>query len=102
MTGAVTTPKKRGPAPGFKRAKAAPAIVPAANLAQPEAAPAPPVVPEPRNPLQSRRHIESMDEAELRSYAIQIGVAKRDAEGLSVERLRAACKLTLFDLIDSL
>lgn len=109
------TGKRRGPAPGWKQAKAAAlaaaavASVPVAASAAPEAqAPAPaaqderPAGPGFGNSLERGRRLDLMNEPELRAYARQIGISQRDAEGLSVERLRQNCSAQLYELIDAL
>lgn len=40
------------------------------------------------DPLQRHRNVALMGEAELREYALQVGVTKRDAQELAPERLR--------------
>lgn len=55
-----------------------------------------------RDPLQRSRDIASMPEPELRTYARQLGISMRDAEGLSVERLRQNCRIVIGQLIDAL
>ena len=107
---APAAPRKRGPKPGAKRvlvdagvglavavAQAA-AAAPLPAQAQPEAAPAV----ESRDSLQRGRNIDTMPEVELRRYARQLGITQRDAEGLSVERLRQNCTAQLYELIDAL
>ena len=61
-----------------------------------------PVVPRPNDALQRNRNMALMGEAELRAYAIQVGVNKRDAESLSMDRLRVNCVHVLHALIDEL
>lgn len=87
--------KKPGPRPGFKRA--------AASSAAPAEQPAP-EAPQTRfpDPLQRNRSIDTMGEAELRAYALQLGLTPRDARDLSVERLRVNCKHQVHALIDDL
>lgn len=109
-TGEQQAPKKRGPKPGFKRVQSAAVVAVAAQVAA--AAPPPAVVAEPvtqaepgpgeRDSLQRGRRIDQMPEAELRRYARQIGISQRDAEGLTVERLRQNCTAQLYELIDAL
>lgn len=53
------------------------------------------------DPLQRGLRIEDMTEAQLRAYALMLGITKRDAAGLSVERLRANCKLRLVELVEA-
>lgn len=112
--------KKPGPKPGFKRAAAAAvastAIAAAAASSAQPVAPDPPPEPDPRpepearpatqtrfpDPLQRHRDIDSMPEAELRAYARQIGMTPRDANTLSVERLRYNAKHHVIALIEDL
>lgn len=54
------------------------------------------------DPLQRGRRVDDMGEVELRQYAQQIGLPRRDAQELQPERLRTACKQQLFDLIEEL
>lgn len=109
-TGDQQAPKKRGPKPGFKRVQA---VAVAAAVAQAAIAATPPVVqPEPvaqadagpgeRDCLQRGRRIDQMGETELRRYARQLGISQRDADGLTVERLRQNCTAQLYELIDAL
>lgn len=58
--------------------------------------------PQSTDPLQRHRNMESMSEPELRSYALQVGVSRRDAECLPPDRLRQNCALTLYQLIEDL
>jgi hypothetical protein len=53
------------------------------------------------DPLQRGHSIEDMDEQRLRAYAVHIGMRPAEAQSLSVERLRANCKLMLYELIDA-
>lgn len=106
--------RKPGPKPGFKRAEAAAAAAVTASTAIAVAAvssaqpvePEPESQPEPRtrfpDPLQRHRDIDSMPEAELRAYARQIGMTPRDANTLSVERLRYNAKHHVIALIEDL
>ena len=75
---------KPGPKPGFKRSAAAS------------------VQPRRDDPLQKHRNVDTMPEAELREYALQLGLTPRDARDLSVERLRVNCKHQVYALIDDL
>lgn len=100
--------KKPGPRPGFKRAAAAAVATTAiaaaaASSAAPAEQPAP-EAPQTRfpDPLQRNRSIDTMGEAELRAYALQLGLTPRDARDLSVERLRVNCKHQVHALIDDL
>lgn len=98
--------KRPGPKPGFKRAAAAVvATVAVTPVVADPVTQAPPIeVQQTRfpNPLQRHRDIDSMGEAELRSYARQLGLTPRDAETLSVERLRANCRAQVYALIEDL
>ena len=85
----------RGPQPGFKQRRAEAMAV--ASAEQPQA-----VVAEPANPFQRARHIDRMPEAELRAYALQVGVNPRDAAGLTVPRLQQNCLLMLHQRIEDL
>lgn len=104
MEAQAVSPAKRkpGPVPGARAAKRAAKAQAQATakvealpvLAQPaphvepvEQAPAPART----DPLQRFRNIQTMPEDELRVYARQVGVSKRDAEELSVDRLRVNC-----------
>lgn len=58
--------------------------------------------PQSTDPLQRNRRIEDMGEAELRSYALQIGLSRRDAESLTVDRLRQCCLHRLYEVIEDL
>ena len=104
---------KPGPKPGFSRSRAAPlavaqtaAVVPPVESDSTAVAPAALVMPvsqaRPTDPLQRHRHIGSMGEAELRAYALQVGVSKRDAETLPMDRLRVNCVHVINALIDDL
>lgn len=95
-----------GPKPGFRQAQAQ-----SIALVTPPEAPkvesdstltVAPVVPRPNDALQRNRNMAMMGEAELRAYAIQVGVNKRDAESLSMDRLRVNCVHVLHALIDEL
>jgi len=129
---APAAPKKRGPKPGAKAlaaaAVAAAALPAVAATVEPhqaaatppaEAAIAPEVAPVvqpaaaeqpaelPRGPgfgesLKRGRSVDVMAEDELRAYAREISISKRDADGLSIERLRQNCKAQLYELIDAL
>lgn len=83
--------KKPGPKPGSKRVLAAPVAV-AQQVAT--------AVPASRDVLQAGRNINTMPEPELRVYARQVGVSQRDAERLTVERLRANIALTIQSFIE--
>lgn len=61
-----------------------------------------PAEPASADPLEPNRNMETMDEAQLRSYALQIGVNRRDAAELPVSRLKQNCMLVLNDLIEEL
>lgn len=63
---------------------------------------APIEAPQSNDPLQRHRNMASMSEGELRAYALQVGVSRRDAESLSPDRLRQNCALTLYQLIEDL
>lgn len=52
--------------------------------------------------LEKHRRVEDMGEAELRSYALQVGVYPGDAQRLEVERLRQNVLLKLNELIEEL
>lgn len=67
-----------------------------------DSTPVAPVAPRWDDPLQRNRPIDSMQEAELRQYGLQIGLSRRDATDLGVERLRVACKQRVNDLIEEL
>jgi hypothetical protein len=92
---------KPGPKP---KAPALPEQQQQAVVAQaaPVAPVAQPVAPRWDDPLQRNRPIDSMQEAELRQYGLQIGLSRRDANELGVERLRVACKQRVNDLIEEL
>lgn len=104
---------KPGPKPGFRRIAplqmaGAPPPAPAADPApSPEAAPeaahdsARPNM-ESKDPLQRHRNMATMSEAELRMYAKQIGVSRRDADCLAPDRLRQNCMTVLTSLIEEL
>lgn len=95
----------RGPKPGFRRA-----LVAETASAQPDSAveqvhleaQAAQAAPESKDSLQRGRNIDTMPEAELRRYARQLGIGQRDAEGLTVERLRQNCTAQLYELIEDL
>lgn len=86
--------------PGRKPKAAPAAVVVAAVVPEPPAAPA--VAPRRDDPLQRNRNMALMSEAELREYALQVGVPKRDAQSLSVDRLRQNCALVLQAYIEDL
>jgi hypothetical protein len=98
--------RKPGPKPGSKRQPAQQAAAVETLPPQAEAqttaepAPVPPAPPAPVveaapaqriDPLQRHRNIQTMSEDELRVYARQVGVSQRDANELSVDRLRVNC-----------
>jgi hypothetical protein len=85
----------RGPQPGFKQRRAE--VMAVASAEQPKA-----VAAEPANPFQRARNIHLMPEAELRAYALQVGVSPRDAGGLAVPRLQQNCLLMLHQRIEDL
>ena len=58
--------------------------------------------PQSSDPLEPNRRVEDMGEAELRAYALQIGLYPGDAQNLEVERLRQNCLIRLYDLIDDI
>lgn len=99
----------RGPKPGHKRAQhllvaaaaAASAVVaaPPAAIQAAVAEVAPPAVH--RDPLQRAREIRTMEHAELRLYAKQIGIRQRDIDELTVDRLRQNCALTVASLVEA-
>lgn len=92
---------KPGPKPGFKRSADTEAAQVASDaIASASASSA--VQPRRNDPLQRHRDIDTMPEAELREYALQIGMTPRDAASLSVERLRFNCKHQVYTLIDDL
>lgn len=87
-----------GPKPGFQ---------PAVNVRRIEArAAVEQVVPQPRveskDPLQRSRDIKAMQGEELRAYATQIGINRRDVAALSEDRLRQNCMLHVTSLLDEL
>jgi len=99
-----------GPKPGFRQAQAQ-AIALVTPPTTPSEAPkvefdstltAAPLVPRSNDALQRNRNMALMGEAELRAYAVQVGVNKRDAESLSMDRLRVNCVHVLHALIDEL
>ncbi len=100
--------RKPGPKAGAKRAqqaKASPASGSVSSLGAPPAVPpmvAAAAATPSRDPLQRHRNIQLMGEDELRSYALQVGVSKRDAAELSVDRLKANCVLMVQSVIESL
>lgn len=63
-----------------------------------------PMVAEPvsKDPLQRSRNVLLMDEAELRTYALQIGMTRRDSESLAVPRLQQNCLTHLNRLIEEI
>lgn len=99
---------RRGPKPGFKQRReaemaTAAAVAKAARESKKPAKPvrvAEPTVDQRRDPLQRGRNVDTMPEAELRTYARQIGITLRDAQGLAVDRLRQNCKARLLELIE--
>lgn len=93
--------KKPGPKPGFKRAAAA--VVPAAVVPQAAPAAAGPALHDGARPNAFRTgvNIDALAGDALRTYALQIGLTRRDAEGLSEERLRMNCKARLVDMIET-
>lgn len=48
------------------------------------------------------RDIDTLDEPALRAYALDIGMTRRDATGLGVDRLRAGAKSHLANHFDAL
>ena len=92
----------RGPQPGFKQRRAEALACAAAALPSDTAAPAAVPVAEPGNAFQRARHIDRMPEAELRAYALQVGVSPRDASYLAVPRLQQNCLLMLHQRIEDL
>lgn len=81
------------PRVGFKEPARAPADIPRAVAEAPRNS---------RDVLQPHRNMALMTEDELRRYAIQIGVPKRDAENLGVDRLRQNCTFVLHQHIENL
>jgi len=61
-----------------------------------------PVVVASNDPLQPGRRVQDMAEAELRAYALQVGMSTSDARDLKVERLREGCLHHLYQLIDEI
>lgn len=108
---------KRGPKPGFKRAPRSDAVAPSCEqqrTEQPEEDDmgghehravepvADPVsAPVSRDPLQRARQINGMPTDELMAYAKQVGVPQRDIDGLSLDRLRQNCHLTVARLVEA-
>lgn len=82
----------RGQHPRRTQQAAAEQVPPAVVLAAPVSS----------DPLQRNRRVEDMGEAELRPYALQIGISRRDAESLEIERLRQNCLHRLYELIEEL
>lgn len=98
--------KRPGPKPG---ARAAAKAVASAAITAAAAAPPPAAAPAAQeqqtrfpDPLQRHRNIDTMPEAELRAYALQLGMTPRDARDLSVERLRVNARAYVHDLIEDL
>ena len=84
---------KPGPKPGLKqRADEVQAGPPPILVAPAESSS--------KDPLQSGRNMALMGEAELRRYALQVGVNKRDAESLEPGRLRQNCMLVIQQQIE--
>lgn len=81
---------------------AAATVQPASTLVAPEAVAQHAEPARPRDALQRHRNIDLMDEAELREYALQVGVNRRDAATLAVPRLKQNCMLVLTQLIEDL
>lgn len=54
-----------------------------------------------RDPLQRSREIRTMGHEELRAYARQIGVRRRDIDELTEDRLRQNCMLTVAALVEA-
>jgi hypothetical protein len=79
---------------GQPRGQQQPVETPAAVIASPAV-----LEPESKDPLQRNRNVQAMPEAELRAYALQIGVYPGDAQRLDVERLRQNCLIRLYDVI---
>ncbi len=86
--------------PGPKPRALAPAVLPPAPQVESDSTLR--AAPRWDDPLQRNRPVDSMDEPELRQYGLQIGLTKRDAADLSVERLRVACKHRINDLIEEI
>jgi hypothetical protein len=93
-----------GPKPGFRQAQAQSiALVTPPEAPQVESdSTAAPIAPQRVDALQRGRNIELMGETELRAYAVQVGVNKRDASSLPMDRLRVNCVHVLHALIDEL
>lgn len=105
-----------GPKPGFRQAQAQsialvtppdmPPVMPpdAPSVAQQveSDSTAAPIAPQRVDALQRGRNIDLMGETELRAYAVQVGVSKRDALSLPMDRLRVNCVHVLHALIDEL
>ena len=90
--------QRPGPKPGFRQVQAvniAPTTTPV--LDRPVL-----VTARPSDPLQRHRDMQSMDEPELRAYALQVGVSKRDAQTLPMDRLRVNCVHVINALIEEL
>lgn len=116
MEAQAASPAKRkpGPVPGARAAKRAAQAQPVVEAKQVESFPLPaqpaphvePVAQAPApartDPLQRHRNIQTMPEAELRVYARQVGVSKRDAEELAVDRLRVNCVHMVNAIIEEL
>ena len=102
-----------GPKPGFRQAQAQsialvpppPDMPPVASSVAPQVesdSTAAPIAPQRVDALQRGRNIDLMGETELRAYAVQVGVSKRDALSLPMDRLRVNCVHVLHALIDEL
>jgi hypothetical protein len=98
-----------GPKPGFRQAQAqsialvTPPTTPSSEAPQVESdSTAAPIAPQRVDALQRGRNIALMGETELRAYAVQVGVSKRDALSLPMDRLRVNCVHVLHALIDEL
>ncbi len=93
-----------GPKPGFRQAQAQSiALVTPPETPQVESdSTAAPIAPRRVDALQRGRNIDLMGETELRAYAVQVGVSKRDALSLPMDRLRVNCVHVLHALIDEL